>query len=60
MAKKIRRSKLNRDMDKARKSGGIVHVPKGNYIVRGGSVGLFGLLDGDLIRMRKSSESRTK
>lgn len=53
MPKKSRRSKLNLDLDKARKNGGIVHVPAGNYRIKGGTKFCWGLLDGDLIRIRK-------
>lgn len=49
----MKRSKLNQALDKARKEGGIVHVPAGNYEIRNGSKEFFGLLDGDLIKVRK-------
>lgn len=49
----MKRSKLNQGLDKARKEGGIVHVPAGNYEIRNGSKEFFGLLDGDLVRVRK-------
>jgi hypothetical protein len=57
---KSRRSKLNLEMDKARKEGGIIHVPAGTYVIRGGSPGIWGLADGDLIRVRKPSKICTE
>lgn len=57
----MKRSKLNQALDKARKEGGIVHVPAGTYEIRNGSKGFYGLLEGDWIKLRKPktcSESR--
>lgn len=49
----MKRSKLNQALDKARKKGGTVFVPAGTYEIRGGSPGLWGLADGDLVKVRK-------